>query len=193
MFDGGQHETLTPEVLDFCRAGAAPVAFTFGTGMAHSADLFRSALEACKLLGVRGILLTRYRDQLPDPLPSPVLHCAFAPFQKLFPHCAAVVHHGGIGTVAKAMAAGIPQLIHPICFDQIDNGMRAKRLGVGLCLRAGRSNGKQIAQALTALMTGESRTACRKLMTRFGNADALATSAELIEKLATDRAPTSSS
>jgi UDP:flavonoid glycosyltransferase YjiC (YdhE family) len=192
LFDGGHNEDLPPGLLEFCRAGKPPVAFTFGTGMAHSADLFRTALEACEILGVRGILLTKYRDQLPDSLPPSVLHCTFAPFQKLFPHCAAVMHHGGIGTVAKAMAAGIPQLIHPLCFDQIDNGVRTKRLGVGDCLRAKRSNGKQIATALTALMTDESRSACRQLMTRFDKTDAFATSVRLIEKLATDCTTTSS-
>ena len=92
MFDGGQNEALPPDVLEFCCAGTPLVAFTFETGMAHSAGLFRKALEACEILGVRGILLTKYRDQLPDSLPPSVLHCAFAPFQKLFPHCAAVMH-----------------------------------------------------------------------------------------------------
>jgi UDP:flavonoid glycosyltransferase YjiC (YdhE family) len=97
-----------------------------------------------------------------------------------------VVHHGGIGTVAKALAAGIPQLIHPQCFDQIDNGMRIKRLDAGDCLRAGRSGGKRIAAALTALMTEEARTRCRALSTRLDGVDAFATSAGLLEKLAAD-------
>jgi len=193
LFDGGKNETLAPEILEFCRAGAPPLAFTFGTGMAHSAKLFRAALEACAILGVRGIFLTKYRDQLPDSLPPSMIHCAFAPFQKLFPHCAAVVHHGGIGTVANAMDAGLPQLIRPICFDQLDNGMRVKKLGAGDCLRARRSSGKQMAMALSKLMTDETRTTCRKLMMRFNETDALASSAELVEKLAADRGATASS
>lgn len=184
LFDGGQNESLAPEVLAFCQAGTPPVAFTFGTGMAHSAGLFRTALEACAILGIRGIFLTKFRDQLPESLPASVLHCAFAPFQKLFPHCAAAVHHGGIGTVAKAMAAGVPQLIRPICFDQLDNGMRVKKLGAGDCLRSKRSSGKQMAMALATLMTDEARTACRNVMTRFDGTDALATAADLVEKLA---------
>ncbi len=191
MTDGEPNQALPPEVLNFCHAGKPPVAFTFGTGMAHSAGLFQEAMEACAILGARGIFLTKYRNQLPDTLPATVLHCDFAPFQKLFPHCAAVVHHGGIGTVAKAMAAGLPQLIHPQCFDQIDNGMRVKRLGAGDCLRTKRSGGKKIAAALTALMTEEARTRCRKLVTRFDKVDAFATSAGLLEKLAADPATSS--
>jgi len=192
MFDGVSDQALALEILKFCETGPPPVAFTFGTGMAHPAGLFQEALEACAILGRRGILLTKYRNQLPDALPPTVLHCNFAPFQRLFPHCAAVVHHGGIGTVAKALAAGIPQLIHPQCFDQIDNGMRIKRLGTGDCLGAGPSSGKRIATALTVLMTEEVRTRCRALSTRFGEVDAFATSAGLLERLAADRATTSS-
>ena len=183
MFDGSDHAGLAPEVLEFCRGGTPPVAFTFGTGMAHSADMFRAALEACEILGSRGIFLTKYREQLPATLPSSVLHCAFAPFQALFPRCRAVVNHGGIGTVAKAMAAGVPQLIRPICFDQIDNGMRVKKLGVGDCLRSEPFSGKQMATALAALMTEETRRNCRQLTMRFGKSDAFVGAAELVEQL----------
>ena len=80
---------------------------------------------------MRGILLTKYAAQVPDPLPPNVIRVGFAPFRKLFPRCAAVVHHGGIGTVAKALAAGVPQLVLPGAFDQTDNATRVKRLGAG--------------------------------------------------------------
>jgi UDP:flavonoid glycosyltransferase YjiC (YdhE family) len=187
LFDGVQNEPLPREVLEFCRAGKPPVAFTFGTGMAHSAGLFRTALEACEILGARGILLTKYRDQLPDSLPPSVLHCTFAPFQKLFPHCAAVMHHGGIGTVAEAMAAGLPQLIRPLCFDQMDNGARVKRIGAGNFLRARQANGKQIATALAAIMNDEARARCRKVAARFDQRDSLDTAAEWVESLRASR------
>jgi UDP:flavonoid glycosyltransferase YjiC (YdhE family) len=189
LFDGGQADALPGDVLEFCRAGAPPVAFTFGTGMAHPAHLFRAAVEACEILGVRGILLTKYRDQLPDPLPASVLPCAFAPFQELFPRCAAVLHHGGIGTTAKALASGTPQLVHPLCFDQIDNGMRVQRLGVGVCLRVRRPSGRQIATALAPLMTEEFRATARRLKARFQGADALVAAAELVESLAPHSVP----
>jgi rhamnosyltransferase subunit B len=131
-FDGRQQNVLSDELLRFCHTGPAPVVFTFGTGMRHSAALFRASLEAADRCGVRAILLTKHRDQLPELLPSSVLHCTFAPFRELFPLCAAVVHHGGIGTVAEALTAGTPQLIRPLCFDQPDNGHRIERLGAGL-------------------------------------------------------------
>jgi UDP:flavonoid glycosyltransferase YjiC (YdhE family) len=184
LFDGVKDgEDLPRQLLEFCRAGDPPVAFTFGTGMAHSAQFFRSALEACGVLGVRGIFLTKYRDQLPESLPASVFHCAFAPFQKLFPHCAAVVHHGGIGTVAKAMASGTPQLICPIYFDQIDNGVRTKALGLGDWIKSGDREGRKIADALTKLLTPATQNRCREISARFEETDALESAAQWIEKV----------
>jgi UDP:flavonoid glycosyltransferase YjiC (YdhE family) len=187
MFDGGQRDDLPPLLEEFCRAGPPPVAFTFGTGMAHSAALFRSALAACLRLGVRGVFLTKYGDQVPEPLPPSIFHSAFAPFQKLFPLCAAVMHHGGIGTVAKALAAGTPQLVCPLCFDQIDNGERTKALGVGDWLASRQRDGRQVAGALTRLMTPEIRSRCRGIAARFGQGDALESAAQAVIEFATQR------
>jgi rhamnosyltransferase subunit B len=187
MFDGGQDEELPASLLEFCRAAAPPVVFTFGTGMAHPGALFREAIEACRLLGARGIFLTKYRDQLPEPLPATIRQHSQAPFQQLFPRCAAVVHHGGIGTVAKAMAAALPQLICPICFDQTDNGVRTKRLGVGDWLTTRARDGRQIADALTRLMTPEVKARCRTIAERFENLDALELAAHRIETCSRNR------
>lgn len=187
MFDGGRNADLPAPLAEFCRAGNPPIVFTFGTGMAHSAPLFRAALEACGMLGVRGIFLTKYRDQLPNPLPPSIIHCAFAPFRKLFPLCTAVVHHGGIGTVAEALAAGIPQLIRPICFDQIDNGERTRRLGAGAWLKPRRARGREIADALRKLLDTETLSRCRAISARFKDANALETTAQSIEKFAAEK------
>ena len=138
MYDGPPGVGIPPDLLRFCLAGDPPIAFTFGTGMMHAAATFRKAVEVCQLLGKRGILLTRYEHQLPTPLPPSVRACECAPFLELFPLCAAVVHHGGIGTVAKALTTGTPQLILPMAFDQLDNAARVKSLGAGESLKSGR-------------------------------------------------------
>jgi rhamnosyltransferase subunit B len=154
----------------------------------HAAGLFRAALDACRLLGVRCLLLTKYEHQLPAPLPPFARRCAFAPFQQLFPHCAALVHHGGVGTGAKALAAGTPQLILPLAYDQRDNAARVKRLGVGNWLKASQRGGAQIAKALAGLLTPSVQTRCRAVAAQFGDDDALETAARWLEELA-QRAP----
>src|SRR5262249_61151165 len=101
-FEGAKAE-LPDDVRGFCQAGPPPVAFPLGTGMAHAARFFRDAVAACGAAGVRGLLLTKYPDLIPPSLPPAVRHCAFAPFRQLLPRCAAVAHHGGVGTTAAAL------------------------------------------------------------------------------------------
>ena len=52
--------------------------------------------------------------------------------QALFPHVKAVIHHGGVGTTAAALQAGIPQLIMPFSVDQPFWAKRMQLLGVGV-------------------------------------------------------------
>ena len=185
MFDGGYADGLSSAVLEFCRDGKPPIAITFGTEMWHAAAVFRAAVEACRILGLRDIFLTKYPQQLPSPLPAFARHCEFAPFRHLFPQCAAVLPHGGVGTTAKALAAGTPQLILPFAFDQMDNATRVRQLGVGDWLKVKRRDGAHIAKALTKLTTPQTRDRCREVAARFRTDDALDTAAQWVEELAT--------
>ncbi|NIW76889.1 MAG: glycosyltransferase, partial [Gemmatimonadetes bacterium] len=67
---------------------------------------------------------------MPKPLPDSVLHIAWTSLARLLPRSLAVLHHGGIGTSARGLAAGIPQLVMPMGFDQPDNAVRLRRLNV---------------------------------------------------------------
>lgn len=185
LFDGHSTE-LAPDLREFCRGGQC-IAFTFGTGMMHAAHLFRASVEACRILGMRGILLTRFTGQLPASLPDSIRHVEFAPFQKLFPLCAAVVHHGGVGTVAKALSSGTPQLVLPFCYDQIDNAVRAERLGAGAWLPPRRRTARHLATALAPLLTPESRSRCRSIAGRLSGHNAFETAADWVEDLAERR------
>ena len=152
-FDATPGAALPPLVAEFCDAGNPPIAFTFGTGMMHATTLFRAAAQACRILGARGLFLTRHPHQLPAPLPPFIRHVNFAPFRQLFPRCAAVVHHGGVGTVAEALHAGVPQLILPIAYDQTDNATRVRQLGGGDWIAAPRATADRIARALRKLIS----------------------------------------
>ena len=110
--------------------------------------------------------------------------CEFASFLGLFPLCAAVVHHGGIGTVAKALTTGTPQLILPIAFDQFDNAARVMGLGVGASLKLRRLRIAHMVDALARLMSDQTRTHCRHVGDRFAGDDALENAAKLVEGLA---------
>jgi rhamnosyltransferase subunit B len=144
--------TLSPELAQFLADGAAPIVFTPGTGHQHAARYFATALQALQRLGRRGLFVTPHAAQVPDKLPATVMWQAHVPFSALLPRAAALVHHGGIGTTAAAFRAGTPQLIVPFAYDQFDNGLRAKRLGVADVLLSRRLSGRRMQQQLAQLL-----------------------------------------
>jgi rhamnosyltransferase subunit B len=125
---------LPAELTAFLDAGAPPVGITPGSAMAHGERFFARALAACVALGRRAVVITPYRAQLPAVLPSSVHAVAYAPFSALLPRLSALIHHGGIGTSAQALSAGIAQVVVPFAHDQFDNAARLARLGVSRTL-----------------------------------------------------------
>jgi UDP:flavonoid glycosyltransferase YjiC (YdhE family) len=131
--EDGLAADLHPALTEFLQAGAAPLVFSLGSLIVHSPGTFyRESLGAVRMLKRRAVLLVgeqALRDYAH--LSSAELFvCAYAPHSLLFPCAAAIVHHGGIGTMAQALRSGRPQLIVPYFADQIDNAARAARLGV---------------------------------------------------------------
>lgn len=175
---------LDPALERFLADGAPPIGITAGSAMAHGGRFFEKALAACDVLGRRAVLVTSYREQLPSPLPGWAHHASYAPFSALLPRLAAFVHHGGIGTSAQALAAGIPQAVAPFAHDQFDNATRLRRLGVSLTLGDGESVTRW-SGALQRLSTESSVAAAVRLGAERMRADAHAadTIAARLERL----------
>jgi UDP:flavonoid glycosyltransferase YjiC (YdhE family) len=118
---------------DFLAAGDPPIVVTLGSSAVFDArDFYRQAVEIPRHLGRRAVLLTGRQagDQGLGSLPRDVFATDYAPHSKVFPRAAAVVHQGGVGTLAQALRAGRPMLVIPFSHDQPDNAERAERLGV---------------------------------------------------------------
>jgi rhamnosyltransferase subunit B len=179
-FDAEHAEGLPTEAASFLSAGPPPLVFTFGTGMRHGQRLFAKAIQVAGLTGRRAILLTRFRNTLPERLPPGVNHFHYLPLNRLLSRAEAIVHHGGIGTAAEGMAAGIPQLILPIAWDQADNAERVRRLGIGDSLRPGTSAAR-IARRLERLLASRDVSSrCREVAARFSG-DSLQAACDAIE------------
>ena len=148
-------EDISNQLDAFLSAGSPPIIFTAGTAMKHADQFFRDCIEACQLLGRRGILLTQHPEQLPDELPPGIQQFAYLPFSKILPRALALVHHGGIGTTAQAIAAGIPQVIRPMAHDQPDTAARVEKLGIGVSLSPQKFNAASLAEKLNALVTSQ--------------------------------------
>ncbi|MDR3417947.1 MAG: glycosyltransferase [Nevskia sp.] len=133
LFDEGGLHRIDDETEAFLGAGAPPVVFTSGSTLVDGPAFYRTSLGVLRRLNRRGILLTRENAPAGTDLRD-VLVRSYVPMSALLPRVAALVHHGGIGTVAQAFAAGVPQLATPFAHDQFDNAERMQRLGCGLRL-----------------------------------------------------------
>lgn len=146
---------------EFLHSGPSPVVFTLGSSVVHTPGAFyRVAAAACAGLGLRAVMLVGPQAQggggggLAGVASASVGVFGYAPFSTLFPRAAAVVHHGGIGTTARAMLAGRPTVIVPFANDEFDNAKRARLLGVSQTIDAHRLTVRRLGDALQRVLDG---------------------------------------
>jgi len=179
------HQTsdrMPEEVERFLTAGDAPLVFTPGSANVHGQAFFEAAVEACRVLGRRGILLTGFPEQLPKSLPESILYVKYVPLDLLLPRAAAFVHHGGIGSASQAILAGIPQLLMPLAHDQFDNVTRVKKLNVGDGLPATKFTAVRLIEQLKRLLgSSEVALACRATSARMQERKGLRQAADAVE------------
>lgn len=184
LFDETHSRPVTPELERYLSEGDPPVIFTPGSAMAHGQAFFRESLEAVNILGCRALFLTSFKETVPSDLPSGVMHFSYLPFSQILPRSAALVYHGGIGTCAQALQAGVPHLIQPMAHDQLDTLSRVRDLGVGLGIQPARFKGKRIANVLHTLMEDRGfRTRAAEVSAKFQPTRWMDSTCEQIETL----------
>jgi UDP:flavonoid glycosyltransferase YjiC (YdhE family) len=167
----------------FLRAGSPPVVATPGTANRHAAPFFAAMAEALRRLGRRGLFLTGFPEQLPADLPPTIIARRYAPLSAVLPQSAALAHHGGVGTLAQGLAAGTPQLIMPMGFDQPDNALRLTKLGVARWLTPAKFTASGVTAALRELLEGpEAARATVSCRDRLSGVDGLALACDLLER-----------
>jgi UDP:flavonoid glycosyltransferase YjiC (YdhE family) len=152
LWDDSHHSPVDPDLEAFLQRGSPPVVVSPGTANRHAGSFFAAVAAALRTLEHRGLFLTGYPEQLPPGLPETIMVRRYAPFSAVLPRAAAFVHHGGIGTLSQGLAAGRPQLVMPMAFDQPDNAMRAERLGVARWLSPSRFTADRVTSALSQLI-----------------------------------------
>jgi UDP:flavonoid glycosyltransferase YjiC (YdhE family) len=146
---------LLPRELDtFFNRGPAPVVFTLGSSAVGAAGAFYAdSLRAAIRLNARAVFLTGPHPQgLPETLPENAISWPYAPHEPVFARAAAVVHQGGIGTTAQALASGHPTLVVPFAHDQFDNAEHVRRSGAGLSVPRSKYNARSAERALGQLL-----------------------------------------
>jgi rhamnosyltransferase subunit B len=185
LWDEGSLRKPSPGLAEFLAAGPPPIVFTAGSAMVQAGHFFQVSAEVCRISGRRALFLTQYPGQLPTPLPKGSCHYDYVPFSAVLPHAAVLVHHGGIGTTAQAIAAGIPQLVVPSTHDQPDNAVRVRRLGLGDFLLPKAYTPANVERSLRRLTNPDLRKNCQHRARELVGSQSLEKASLLIEELAT--------
>ncbi len=124
------------ELVAFLKAGEPPVYISFGSmmGLPQSSEELDETIalwcEAVKLAGCRAIIQTHWSEAKPVDEDAHIFRLESAAHARIFPHCAAVVHHGGAGTTQSATRAGCPSVVVAHIADQFFWGDQLHRLGL---------------------------------------------------------------
>ncbi len=122
-------DALAPDIETFLRGGEAPLVFV-AASFSHSSQWETESEEAAKQLGKRAILLGARGNSVSGSVSGSVLRCEFTPLDSILPRALALVHAGGIGTLALGLRAAAPMLLAPRAHDQFDNARRAVKSGL---------------------------------------------------------------
>jgi rhamnosyltransferase subunit B len=184
LWDSGTARALPADAEAFLQAGEPPIVFTPGSAGATLHRYFEESIAAVRSLGVRAMLVTNFLDQIPKSLPAQVEAFGYLPFSAMLPRSALLVYHGGIGTLAQTIKAGIPHLVVPNGHDQFDNGWRIERLALGRSIPQSRYRAGAVATAIRVLLDDrEGAERRRECANRIDPQAAVNRACELIEGL----------
>jgi UDP:flavonoid glycosyltransferase YjiC (YdhE family) len=175
------------EAASWIAAGSPPVFFSFGSNVAVESpdDAIAMIGAACAELGERALVCSAVSDFSRVAKLEHVKVVRAVNYAAIFPACRALVHHGGAGTTAAGLRAGVPALILSRDPGQILFGSRVKRLKVGKARRYSTANLDSLVADLRTILAPEYATRAREVATRMTKAaDSAAAAADRVEKFA---------
>jgi UDP:flavonoid glycosyltransferase YjiC (YdhE family) len=180
---------LPDALLRFLQAGDQPIVFTLGTtvarlkGMTGFCDTMVAAARALDRRLVLAVSDAMRDELLRRPLDGSTFVAGYVDYGALFPHAAAIVHHGGMGTIGQALRAGVPMLITPFVSDQHHNAELARQLGIARTVPVHDRDADRIMAELSALLDDDSyRHRAREVAEVVRTEDGAIVTCDLIEK-----------
>jgi UDP:flavonoid glycosyltransferase YjiC (YdhE family) len=172
------------DVVSWISAGRPPIYFGFGSMPVRSAaDTVAMIGAACAELGVRALICSGWADFDGIPQTDDVKVVRSVSHAAVFPLCRAVVHHGGAGTTAAGLRAGVPTLILWVTSDQPVWAAQIRRLKVGTGRRFSSVSTKSLVTDLRRILDPACAARARALAGRMTTAGAsVAAAADLLEE-----------
>jgi UDP:flavonoid glycosyltransferase YjiC (YdhE family) len=174
------------EVASWIAAGPPPIYFGFGSMPLDSpADAVRLISDVCGELGERALICAGFSEFDDAGTTAHVKVVAAVNHAAVFPSCRAVVHHGGAGTTAAGIRAGVPTLVLWVAAEQPLWGKQVERLGIGASRRFSASTRDSLLTDLRAVLAQQIADRARLLATRMSPpSGSVAAAADLLEETA---------
>jgi UDP:flavonoid glycosyltransferase YjiC (YdhE family) len=171
------------EVASWIASGTPPIYFGFGSTPVQSpADTVEMIAAACAELGERALIYSGANGSNRIPHPDHVKLVGPVNYATIFPACRAVVHHGGSGTTAAGMRAGVPTLILWDVSDQPIWSAQVKRLKVGFGRRFSSTTRESLVADLRRILAPQYVTRAREIATGMTKpAESVTAAADLLE------------
>lgn len=173
-----------PKLLDFLGSGPAPVYVGFGSMVGSDpGKTVHTVIHAVREAKVRAIIASGWGGMKHEALPDDVYAVQSIPHDWLFPRVAAAVHHGGAGTTAATLRAGIPSVVVPYFYDQFFWGKRLQELGVGsVPVAQKQADGPRLAEAIRFVTrTPEVARRARELSAAISREDGVGEAVKTVE------------
>lgn len=173
---------MDQELEDFIAREGRPLVFTPGTGMYEVGEFFEIAAHAAKRLRNPAVFLSAHIQRNRYARHERIAIREFVDLSEILPRAALIVHHGGIGTVAAAVRAAIPQIVSPLLFDQPANAARVKSLSLGDNMPRTSLTSSSLEESICRLLHDETLFKHLKTISEeVGRFDAIDASTEAIE------------
>jgi len=180
-----------PALAAFLAEGPEPLVLTLSSlPVEDPARVVMMHAEAATRLGFRVIIQQGWAGLSGDSLaassivrPETIHFVGHVPHDRLFPRCAGVIHHGGIGTTAQALRCGRPSLVEPYCNDQFFNAGRVAALQAGAAVDHRALTSENLADALAEYVVNPSvRQRAETLGAKIRAEDGLSLACNLIDE-----------
>jgi UDP:flavonoid glycosyltransferase YjiC (YdhE family) len=150
-------ETGLPDNVEaFLNSGKPPVYIGFGSNPISSPEKYDQIFNEVSKETNQRLIISKGWAELPEKNSSEILYVDEMPFDILFPRLAAIVYHGGTGTMAAAARAGIPQVAFPFMADQFENRKQIVKLGLGPnACDFKKISAKALSSAITSCLSNE--------------------------------------
>jgi UDP:flavonoid glycosyltransferase YjiC (YdhE family) len=180
---------IDSDVASWIAAGTPPICFGFGSmPVASPTDTVEMISSACAELGERALLCAGSSDYSGVPHFDHVKVVGAVNYAKIFPACRAVVHHGGSGTTAASLRAGVPTLVLSMDVNQTLWGGQIKRLKVGTTRRFSATTRKSLVTDLHRILAPDYVSRAREIATRMSKpSESVAKAADVAENFASLR------